>query len=67
MLKRWQKGQPPDAVAQSWKAQHRLHTVLKRLAFRKNSQIEVVARTRVLGQVRVGADAGEHQGSKQGG
>jgi len=30
-------------VAHSWKAQHRLHKVYKRLAFRKNSKIAAVA------------------------
>ena len=44
MLKRSQQGQQPDAVAHSWKAQHRLHKVVyKRLAFRKNSKIAAVA------------------------
>ena len=47
-LKRRQEGQPPDAVAHSWKAQHRLHKVYKRLAFRKKSQIAVVAVAREL-------------------
>ena len=35
VLKRRQEGQPPDAVAHSWKAQHPLHKVFKWLAFRK--------------------------------
>ena len=48
MLKRRQEGQPPDAVAHSWKAQHRLHKVFKRLAFRKNNQIAAVAVAREL-------------------
>lgn len=48
VLKRRQEGQPPDAVAHSWKAQHRLHKVFKRLAFRKNSQIAAVAVAREL-------------------
>jgi transposase len=48
VLKRRQEGQPPDAVAHSWKAQHRLHKVYKRLAFRKNSQIAAVAVAREL-------------------
>ena len=48
MLKRRQEGQPPDAVAHSWKAQHRLHKVFKRLEFRKNNQIAVVAVAREL-------------------
>ena len=47
-LKRRQQGQPPDVVAQSWKAQHRLHTVFGRLAYRKNSQIAAVAVAREL-------------------
>ena len=48
VLKRRQQGQPPDAVARSWKAQHRLHKVFKRLAFRKNNQIAAVAVAREL-------------------
>ena len=48
VLKRRQEGQPPDAVAHSWKAQHRLHKVFKRLAFRKNNQIAAVAAAREL-------------------
>ena len=48
VLKRRQQGQAPDALAHSWKAQHRLHKVYKRLAFRKNSQIAVVAVAREL-------------------
>ena len=48
VLKRRQQGQPPDAVAHSWKAQHRLHKVFKRLAFRKNNQIAAVAVAREL-------------------
>ena len=36
------------AVAHSWKAQHRLHKVFKRLAFRKNNQIAAVAVAREL-------------------
>ena len=42
-LKCWQEDQPPDVVAHSWKAQHRLHKVFKRLALRKKSQIAAVA------------------------
>ena len=42
-LKRRQQGQPPDAIAHGWKAQHRLHKVFKRLAFMKNNQIATVA------------------------
>ena len=48
VLKRRQRGQPPDAIAHSWKAQHRLHKVFKRLAFRKNSRIAAVAVAREL-------------------
>jgi len=48
VLKRRQQGQPPDAIALSWKAQHRLHKVFKRLAFRKNNQIAAVAVAREL-------------------
>ena len=48
VLKRRQQDQPPDAIVHSWKAQHRLHKVFKRLAFRKNSQIAAVAVAREL-------------------
>ena len=48
VLKRRQEGQPPDAVAHSWKAQHRLHKVFHRLAGRKTSQIAAVAVAREL-------------------
>ncbi len=48
MLKRRQQGQPSDAVAHSWKAQHRLHKVFRRLACRKNNQIVAVAVARGL-------------------
>ena len=48
VLKRRQQGQPPAAIAHSWKAQHRLHKVFKRLAFRKNNQIAAVAVAREL-------------------
>ena len=48
VLKRRQEGQPPDAIGHSWKAQHRLHKVFKRLAFRKNNQIAAVAVAREL-------------------
>ena len=47
-LKRRQQGQLPAAIAHSWKAQHRLHKVFKRLAFRKNNQIAAVAVAREL-------------------
>ena len=48
VLKRRQEGQPPDAIAHSWKAQHRLNKVFKRLAFRKNNRIAAVAVAREL-------------------
>ena len=48
VLKRRQEGQSPDAIAHSWKAQHRLNKVFKRLAFRKNNQIAAVAVAREL-------------------
>ena len=48
VLKRRQQGQPPEAVAHSWKAQHRLHKVFSNLAFRKNSRIAAVAVAREL-------------------
>lgn len=47
-LRRRQEGQPPGVVAHSWKAQHRLHKVYGRLAYRKNSQTAVVAVAREL-------------------
>ena len=47
-LKRRQEGQPPEVVTHSWKAQHRLHKVFKRLALRKSSQIAAVAVAREL-------------------
>ena len=47
-LKRRQEGQPPEVVAHSWKAQHRLHKVFRRLALRKSSQIAAVAVAREL-------------------
>ncbi len=48
VLKRRQQGRLPDAAAHGWKAQHRLHKVYKRLAFRKNSKIAAVAVAREL-------------------
>ena len=48
VLKRRQQGQPPEAIAHSWKAQHRLHKVFSNLAFRKNSRIAAVAVAREL-------------------
>ena len=47
-LKRRQEGQPAGVVAHSWKAQHRLHKVFKRLVLRKKSQIAAVAVAREL-------------------
>ena len=35
-------------IAHSWKAQHRLHTLYRRLAFRTRPQIAVVAVAREL-------------------
>lgn len=43
-----QKGLPPLVVAQSWKAQHRLHKRFHHLSYRKSSQIAVVAVAREL-------------------
>ena len=48
VLNRRPEGQPPDAIGHSWKAQHRLHKVFQRLAFRKNNQIAAVAVAREL-------------------
>ncbi len=47
-LKKRQEDQPADVVAHSWKAQHRLHKVFRRIEYRKNSQIAVVAAAREL-------------------
>ena len=47
-LSRRQQGQAPEVVAHSWKAQHRLHKVFTRLAFRKNGKIAAVAVAREL-------------------
>lgn len=47
-LKRRQEGQPAEVVARSWKAQHRLHKLFKRLEYRKNSRIAAVAVAREL-------------------
>ena len=47
-LSRRQEGRPPEVVAHSWKAQHRLHKVFTRLAFRKNSRVAAVAVAREL-------------------
>ena len=46
VLERRQEGQPPDPVVPSWKAQHGLHQMFKRLALRKNSQIGAVTMAR---------------------
>jgi transposase len=47
-LKRRQQGQSPQVIAHAWKAQHRLHTLYQRLAFRSRPQIAVVAVAREL-------------------
>lgn len=47
-LKRRQRGQSPHVIAHAWKAQHRLHTLYQRLAFRTRPQIAVVAVAREL-------------------
>lgn len=47
-LRRRQEGQPPEVVQRSWKAQHRLHKLFKRLEYRKNSRIAAVAVAREL-------------------
>jgi hypothetical protein len=47
-LKARQRGQSPVVIAHAWKAQHRLHTLYQRLAFRRLPQIAVVAVTREL-------------------
>lgn len=47
-LKRRQEGQPPGVVAHSWKAQHRLHKLYKRLSVRRTPQVAVVACAREL-------------------
>jgi len=43
-----QRGQSPVVIAHAWKAQHRLHTLYRRLAFRTMPQIAVVAVAREL-------------------
>jgi len=43
-----QRGQSPVVIAHAWKAQHRLHTLYRRLAFRTTPQIAVVAVAREL-------------------
>ena len=47
-LKRRQKDQSPQVIAHAWKAQHRLHSLYQRLAFRTRPQIAVVAVAREL-------------------
>lgn len=47
-LKKRQEGQPPEVIAHSWKAQHRLHKVYGRLSYRKSPQIAAVAVAREL-------------------
>ena len=47
-LKRRQQGQSPTVIAHAWKAQHRLHSLYRRLAFRKKPPIVVVAVAREL-------------------
>ncbi|MEA3245620.1 MAG: IS110 family transposase [Gemmatimonadota bacterium] len=47
-LTRRQHGQDPRVIAHAWKAQHRLHTMYQRLAFRTRPQIAVVAVAREL-------------------
>lgn len=42
-LKRRQPGVDTRTIAQSWKAQHRLHTLYQRLAARRGTQVAVVA------------------------
>jgi len=43
-----QRGQSPVVIAHAWKAQHRLHTLYRKLAFRTMPQIAVVAVAREL-------------------
>lgn len=47
-LKVRQRGQPAAVIAHAWKAQHRLHKRYQHLAYRKHSQIAVVAVAREL-------------------
>jgi transposase len=47
-LKARQRGQPAAIIAHAWKAQHRLHKRYQHLAYRKHSQIAVVAVAREL-------------------
>ena len=43
-----QRGQPPSVITHAWKAQHRLHKLYNRLAYRKRPQVAVVAVAREL-------------------
>lgn len=47
-LKRRQRGVDARTIAQSWKAQHRLHTLYHRLAARRGTKVAVVAVAREL-------------------
>ncbi len=47
-LKQRQIGQPPEVIAHAWKAQHRLYKLFHRIAYRRSSQIAVVAVAREL-------------------
>ena len=47
-LKARQAGVDPPVIALSWKAQHRLHTLYKRLAVKRGAKIAVVAVAREL-------------------
>jgi transposase len=43
-----QRGKSPRVIAHAWKAQHRLHTLFRRLGFRRGNAIAVVAVAREL-------------------
>lgn len=47
-LRERQEGLPPDVVAHSWKAQHRLHKLFRRIEQRRGSRVAVVAVAREL-------------------
>ena len=47
-LRERQEGLPPEGVAHSWKAQHRLHKLFRRIEERRGSRIAVVAVAREL-------------------
>ena len=47
-LRERQEGLPPEVVAHSWKAQHRLHKLFRRIEERQGSRIAVVAVAREL-------------------